>query len=222
MSISENIYLIRKRIPSGVKLVAVSKFHGETAVREAYDAGQRVFGESRMQEIDQKRNLLPADIEWHFIGHLQTNKVKAIVPYIHTIHSVDSRKLLLEIEKQASDIRKQVCCLLEIHIAEEDSKYGFSSDSCLQLLNSEQCKELKFAYIGGVMGMATNTEDKNVIREEFRRLKQFFDEIKTEYYPQDDRFSEISMGMSDDYTIAVEEGSTLIRVGSSIFGHREY
>lgn len=222
MSILENIYLIKKKIPSRVKLVAVSKFHGETAVREAYDAGQCMFGESRVQEMEQKRNLLPADIEWHFIGHLQTNKVKAIVPYIHTIHSVDSWKLLQEIEKQASNAQKQVCCLLEIHIAQENSKYGFSFDSCRQLLNSKQCKELKFAYIGGVMGMATNTEDQDVIREEFRRLKKFFDEIKAEYYPQDNRFSEISMGMSDDYIIAVEEGSTLIRVGSSIFGHREY
>lgn len=222
MSISENIYSIKKSIPSGVKLVAVSKFHDEVAIHEAYDAGQRIFGESRMQELSKKQSILPTDLEWHFIGHLQTNKVKAIVPYVHTIHSVDSPKLLLEIEKQASNIQKQVCCLLEIHIAKEDSKYGFSFDTCRQLLDSQQSKELKFAYIGGVMGMATNTEDENIIREEFKHLRCFFNEIKTNYYPFDSRFSEISMGMSDDYMIAVEEGSTMIRVGSSIFGHREY
>lgn len=222
MSISDNIYTVKKRIPSGVKLVAVSKFHGEAAVKEAYDAGQRVFGESRMQEIDQKHSSLPADIEWHFIGHLQTNKVKIIVPYIHTIHSVDSLKLLQEIEKQASNIKKQICCLLEIHIAQEESKYGFSFDNCRQLLDSGQCQKLKFAYIGGIMGMATNTEEKSVIKQEFKNLKLFFDELKSEYFPLDNRFSEISMGMSDDYMIAVEEGSTMIRVGSSIFGHREY
>lgn len=222
MSISNNIDLIKNRIPLGVKLVAVSKFHGEKAVKEAYDTGQRVFGESRMQEIDQKRNLLPADIEWHFIGHLQTNKVKAIIPYIHTIHSVDSSKLLREIEKQAANMQKPICCLLEIHIAQEESKYGFSFDSCRQLLASAQCKDLKYAYIGGVMGMATNTEDENIVRKEFKSLKLFFDELKNEFYSLDDRFSEISMGMSDDYMIAIEEGSTMIRVGSSIFGDREY
>ncbi len=222
MSISNNIDFIKNKIPSGVKLVAVSKFHGEEAVKEAYDAGQRVFGESRMQEIDQKRNLLPADIEWHFIGHLQTNKVRAIIPYIHTIHSVDSWKLLQEIEKQASGIQKQICCLLEIHIAQEESKYGFSFDSCRQLLASSECKNLKHAYIGGVMGMATNTEDENIVRKEFKKLKSFFDELKNEFYPFDNRFAEISMGMSDDYMIAIEEGSTMVRIGSSIFGHREY
>lgn len=222
MSISNNINLIKNRIPSGVKLIAVSKFHAEESVKEAYDAGQRAFGESRMQEIDRKQSLLPADIEWHFIGHLQTNKVKAIIPYIHTIHSVDSWKLLQEIEKQAAGIQKQVCCLLEIHIAQEESKYGFSFDSCRQLLSSAECKGLRHAYIGGVMGMATNTDDENIVRKEFKKLKSFFDELKNEFYPLDNRFAEISMGMSDDYMIAIGEGSTMIRVGSSIFGHREY
>lgn len=222
MSISENIYSIKRKLPVGVKLVAVSKFHSEQTVKEAYDAGQRIFGESRMQEIDQKHILLPQDIEWHFIGHLQTNKVKAIIPYVHTIHSVDSWKLLKEIEKQASNMQQHVCCLLEIHIAQEEAKYGFSFDNCRDLLSAGEWRELKYAYIGGIMGMATNTDDNDIIRKEFRRLKSFFDEIKNEYFPDDDRFSEISMGMSDDYMIAIEEGSTMIRVGSSIFGHREY
>lgn len=222
MSISENIYSIKRKLPVGVKLVAVSKFHSDRTVKEAYDAGQRIFGESRMQEIDQKHILLPQDIEWHFIGHLQTNKVKAIIPYVHTIHSVDSWKLLKEIEKQASNMQQRVRCLLEIHIAQEEAKYGFSFDSCRDLLSAGEWRELKYAYIGGIMGMATNTDDNDIIRKEFRRLKSFFDEIKNEYFPDDDRFSEISMGMSDDYVIAIEEGSTMIRVGSSIFGHREY
>lgn len=220
MSISENIYSIKKKLPSGVKLVAVSKFHSEAVVGEAYDAGQRIFGESRMQEINQKHALLPPDIEWHFIGHLQTNKVKAIIPYIHTIHSVDSWKLLQEIDKQAFNIQKQICCLLEIHIAQEDAKYGFTYDDCRDLLSAGEWKNLKCAYIGGMMGMATNTDDNDLIRKEFRSLKLFFDEIKNEYFTGDVRFSEISMGMSDDYMIAMEEGSTIIRVGSSIFGHR--
>jgi len=222
MSISDNIHSIKKNIPLGVKLVAVSKFHSADAVNEAYNAGQRLFGESRMQEINQKHTLLPQDIEWHFIGHLQTNKVKSIIPYIHTIHSVDSWKLLQEIDKQASVIQKPICCLLEVHIAQEDAKYGFSYDDCIQLMNANLWKDLRYAYIGGVMGMATNTDDTGRIRSEFRDLKNFYNKIKADYFPNDDRFIEISMGMSDDYMIAVEEGSTMIRVGSSIFGHREY
>jgi pyridoxal phosphate enzyme (YggS family) len=221
MSISGHIYTIKKKIPSDVKLVAVSKFHGVDAIREAYGAGQRIFGESRMQEINRKQALLPVDIEWHFIGHLQTNKVKTIIPYIHTIHSVDSWKLLQEIEKQASANQKQVCCLLEIHIAQEEAKYGFSYDDCRQLLATCKWKEFKYAYIGGLMGMATNTGNNDLIRSEFKNLKQFFQEIKTSHFTDDNRFSEISMGMSDDYMAAIEEGSTMIRVGSSIFGRRE-
>ncbi|MDR1884119.1 MAG: YggS family pyridoxal phosphate-dependent enzyme [Prevotella sp.] len=222
MGISENIHAIKSRIPANVKLVAVSKFHSADAIRTAYNAGQYIFGESRMQEICQKHPLLPQDIEWHFIGHLQTNKVKPVIPCTHTIHSVDSGKLLSEIEKHAARIEKRIRCLLEIHIAQEDAKYGFSFDECRKFLSENQWKKCKFAYIGGVMGMASNIEDESQIRKEFKRLKLFFDELKNDRFPEDDRFSEISMGMSGDYMIAVEEGSTMIRVGSSVFGDREY
>lgn len=222
MAISDNIQTIRQNIPDGVKLVAVSKYHGIEAIREAYNEKQRIFGESRMQEISQKHSLLPDDIEWHFIGHLQTNKVKAIIPYTHTIHSVDSWKLLSEIEKQASAINKRVCCLLEIHIAKEDSKYGFTFDSCRKFLSELSWQECKWAYIGGLMGMASNIEDENQIRNEFKSLKTFFDELKDKYFATDKNFCEISMGMSDDYNIAIEEGSTMVRIGSSIFGPHEY
>lgn len=222
MNISDNLHNIKDNLPGTVKLVAVSKFHPIEAIREAYDAGQRIFGESRMQEIDQKQNQLPKDIQWHFIGHLQTNKVKAIIPYTHTIHSVDSWKLLQEIEKQAANIKKHICCFLEIRIAQEDSKYGLSFNDCRQLLDEGLYKHLKYAYIGGVMGMATFTEDFQQVRKEFRSLKLFFEELKDEYFKDNELFTEVSMGMSDDYTIAVEEGSTMIRIGSSIFGQREY
>ncbi|NDV79633.1 YggS family pyridoxal phosphate-dependent enzyme [Dysgonomonas sp. 511] len=222
MNVADNIQQITDTIPEGVKLVAVSKFHPAGVVQQAYDAGQRIFGESRMQEIDKKHTELPGDIEWHFIGHLQTNKVKFILPYTHTIHSIDSWKLLAEIEKQASAINKPVCCLLEIHIAAEDAKYGLTFDECRKFLAEGLWKDCKFAYIGGLMGMATYTEDEDQIRKEFRSLKQFFDEVKSGFFSEYDNFSELSMGMSGDYKIAIEEGSTMIRVGSSIFGEREY
>lgn len=222
MNISDKIHEIKNSLPEKVNLIAVSKFHGVEAIREAYDAGQRIFGESRMQEINQKKNLLPQDIRWHFIGHLQSNKVKAIIPYIHTIQSIDSWKLLSEVEKYAAIAGKRVCCLLEIHIAQEDAKYGFSYNACRQFLSEGLWKDCKYAYIGGIMGMATNSDDDELIRKEFRNLKLFFDEIKDKYFSGNEDFKEISMGMSDDYKIAVEEGSTMIRVGSSIFGNREY
>lgn len=222
MSVTDNIRIIKEKLPDNVKLIAVSKFHGKEAIEEAYNTGQRIFGESRMQELDQKHAILPQDIEWHFIGHLQTNKVKTIVPYVHTIQSMDSLKLLLEIEKQALAIQKQVFCLLEIHIAEEDAKYGFSFDSCREFLEQGQWKELRYTKIAGLMGMATFTDNKEQIRSEFRNLKTFFDEIKSTYFATDPDFCELSMGMSDDFEIAIEEGSTMVRVGSSIFGNREY
>lgn len=222
MSISDNLHIIKNNLPDRVKLIAVSKFHPVEAIQTAYNAGQRFFGESRMQEIDLKHSQLPKDIQWHFIGHLQTNKVKAIVPYTHTIHSVDSWKLLQEIEKQAANIGKQICCLLEIHIAKEDAKYGLSFDECRKFLQDGLHQNLEYAYIGGIMGMATFTDDENQIRKEFKSLKSFYDELKKDYFSENNLFSEISMGMSDDYKIAVEEGSTMVRVGSSIFGQREY
>lgn len=222
MSIADNLKSILKDLPHEVKLVAVSKYHPYEAIQEAFNAGQRIFGESRMQELDKKHTMLPQDIEWHFIGHLQTNKVKTIIPYIHTIHSVDSWKLLSEIEKQASLVQKPVCCLLEIHIAQDDAKYGFSYEDCRQFLADNNWEKCKFAYLGGVMGMATYTDDTNQIRKEFKDLRLFFDELKNSYFANDNRFTEISMGMSGDYRIAIEEGSTIVRIGSSIFGEREY
>lgn len=220
MSIVSRIEDIRRTIPDSVKLVAVSKFHPSEAIEEAYGTGQRIFGESRMQELESKKDILPHDIEWHFIGHLQTNKIKYIIPYVHTIHSVDSWKLLSEIDKHAARLNVEVNCLLEIHVAEEDSKFGFDLDGCRKFLEIGEWRELKNAKIAGIMGMATNTDDNNQIRSEFALLKSFFDEIKADYFKDIESFKEISMGMSHDYQIAIEEGSTMVRVGSSIFGDR--
>ncbi|NDW08083.1 YggS family pyridoxal phosphate-dependent enzyme [Dysgonomonas sp. 520] len=222
MSIASNLTEIRSTIPDHVKLIAVSKFHPCEAILEAYNAGQRIFGESRQQEVEQKQNLLPSDIQWHFIGHLQTNKVKAILPYTHTIHSVDSWKLISEIEKNAAKIGKTINCLLEIHIADEESKLGFDFDECEKMLDQNNWQSLKYARIAGVMGMATYTDDEKKVREEFKALRSFFDCLKQDYFKDFDYFSEISMGMSHDYRIAIEEGSTMVRIGTSIFGEREY
>ncbi|MEN9917663.1 MAG: hypothetical protein RL662_99 [Bacteroidota bacterium] len=222
MSIASNLNKIKFELPSHVKLVAVSKFHLKESVLCAYNTGQRVFGESRVQELNSKQEELPKDIEWHLIGHLQTNKVKNIVPYIHTIQSVDSWGLLLEINKHASKVDRCINCLLEIHIAQEDSKYGFTFDQCRQMLEVEDWESLQHICITGVMGMASYSDDQSLIREEFRSLNLFFKELKNKYFGNNDRFSEMSMGMSHDYPIAIEEGSTIIRVGTSIFGEREY
>lgn len=222
MNIKEIINEIKSELPQSTRLVAVSKFHPAEAISEAYDGGQRIFGESKVQELEEKYKVLPKDIEWHFIGHLQTNKVKYIAPYISMIHAVDSYKLLCEINKQAQKANRVIKCLLEIHIAKEESKYGFSFDSCRQMLESEDWKGLENVSVCGVMGMATFTDDDAEIRNEFKSLHAFFTELKNSYFSNDDNFREISMGMSDDYPIAVEEGSTMIRVGSKIFGVRNY
>jgi len=220
MSIASNLEKIKSTLPDRVKLVAVSKFHPKEDIEQAYNAGHKIFGESKVQEINAKQPVLPKDIEWHFIGHLQTNKVKYIAPYIHTIHSVDSWKLLTEIEKQANIANHTINCLLEIHIASEDSKYGLCFDECRRLLEENDWKSLKHIRIAGVMGMATYTDDTDQVRNEFRQLKSFFEELKTNIFEENDYFSEISMGMSQDYMISVEEGSTMVRIGSSIFGER--
>lgn len=222
MSITDNLKAVKSNLPQQVRLVAVSKFHSSEKIKELYDAGQRIFGESRVQEIDQKHNSLPTDIEWHFIGHLQRNKVKDLIPYIHTIHSVDSKRLFDEIDKQSTLKKKKICCLLQIHIAQEDNKYGFSFDECRQFLDTERWKSFEYAYIGGVMGMATFTDDMEQVRSEFKQLKAFFDELKKTYFVNDYRFKDISMGMSGDYQIAIEEGSTMIRLGTTLFGERKY
>lgn len=220
--ITSNLLKIKNSLPENVELVAVSKFHPAEAILEAYQAGQRVFGESRQQEIEEKHKNLPKDIQWHFIGHLQTNKVKSILPYIHTIESVDSIKLLTEIEKQAFALSKPVNCLLEIHIAKEPQKYGFTIEECTDFFLSEKWNEFRFVNIIGVMGMATLTADENLIRSEFQMLKKYYSQLKSSFFTDSMSFKHISMGMSNDFKIAIEEGSTMVRIGTSIFGEREY
>lgn len=222
MDIQANLKEVLDQLPEGVRLVAVSKFHPNEAIEEAYKVGQRIFGESREQELSTKYKTLPKDIEWHFIGHLQTNKVKYIAPYIAMIHAVDSYKLLAEIDKQAAKYNRVIPCLLEIHIAQEESKYGFTFDTCRQMLEEGGWKQLKHVCIAGVMGMGTNTDDEKEVEKEFRSLADFFKSLKQDYFSQTDSFKEISMGMSHDYQIAIKCGTTLVRVGSKIFGERIY
>ena len=220
--IQEEIKRINAELPSTVRLVAVSKYHPVEALQEAYEAGQRIFGESKVQEMTQKYEVLPKDIEWHFIGHLQTNKIKYMAPYVSLIHGVDSYKLLVEINKQAIKAGRIIPCLLQIHIAQEETKFGFSTDECREMLQEGNWKLLENIQISGVMGMATNTEDEEEIIKEFDTLACFFHEIKNIYFQDSPSFKEISMGMSDDYPLAIEKGSTLIRIGSKIFGERHY
>lgn len=222
MDIQANLKEVLTSLPAQVKLVAVSKFHPNESIEQAYRAGQRIFGESKVQELTGKYETLPKDIEWHFIGHLQTNKVKYIAPYIAMIHAVDSYKLLAEINKQAAKNGRVIPCLLEIHIAQEESKYGFTFQECREMLEAGEWKNLTHICIAGLMGMATFTEDETEIKREFDSLKQFFNEIKQNYFADRDTFREISMGMSHDYPLAIEAGSTLVRVGSKIFGERIY
>ncbi len=220
--IKGNIKRISDELPCGVKLVAVSKFHPVEALREAYAAGQRIFGESRAQEIQVKHSAMSADVEWHFIGHLQTNKVRALVPYVTLFHSVDSAKLLSCINDEAKRIGRVVDVLLQLHVAKEETKFGMTPDECVELVESGTVAELRNVRVCGVMGMATNTDDEEEVRKEFKSIKSTFDVLKSRCFVGLDYFSEISMGMSDDYHIAIEEGSTLVRIGTSIFGQREY
>lgn len=222
MSLSANLQLIRKQLPEEVKLVCVSKFHSHDTIMEAYQEGERIFGESRVQELVEKYEHLPKDIQWHFIGHLQRNKVKFLVPFVELIHGVDSFELLLEINKQAALINRKVNCLLQVHIAMEDTKFGFSPEELIVLFASGTLNSLEHISIHGLMGMATFTDNKEQVRDEFRGLKTLFDTIKSEYASNNPGFSEISMGMSDDFQLAIQEGSTIVRIGSSIFGQREY
>lgn len=218
--IKENLEQIRDHLPENVTLVAVSKTKPIELLQEAYDFGQRIFGENRVYELVEKSAKLPKDIEWHMIGHLQSKKVKSIGPFIHTIHSVDSFKLLKEINKQAAKHERSIRCLLQFHIAEEETKYGYDLAEIRDMLNSSEFQDLQHVEITGVMGMATFTSDQRQIREEFRRLKTIFDSVKAEFFSETPDFKEISMGMSGDYEIAISEGSTMVRVGSSIFGAR--
>lgn len=221
-SIKENLQQIKASLPENVCLVAVSKLHPVEELTEAYNAGQRVFGENKVQELLPKQAVMPNDIEWHLIGHLQTNKVKNIVPFVSLIHGVDSFKLLKEIDKQAQKADRIVDCLLQIHIAQEESKFGFSEEEVRDMLSDSEYQGLSNIRIRGLMGMASFTENEAQVRKEFKGLKQLFDTIKRSYFTDNANFNILSMGMSGDYKIAIEEGSTMVRIGSSIFGERNY
>ena len=220
--IGKRIEAIRAALPQGVTLIAVSKYHPAEAIEAAYAAGQRDFGESKAQDLVVKQQQLPKDINWHFIGHLQSNKIKYIAPFIHLIHSIDSLRLLQEVNKQGAKVGRRIPCLLQIHIAREETKFGFSPDECRDMLRQERWKDLQHIRICGVMGMATNTDNEADIDQEFQTLAALFQEIKEIHFTQDPYFTEVSMGMSNDYPIAVKNGSTLVRVGSRIFGERIY
>ena len=220
--IKENLTKIKATVPEGVTLVAVSKTKPVSDVQEAYEAGQRIFGENHALEMRDKHDVLPHDIQWHFIGHLQTNKIKYIIPFVTLIHSIDSANLLEAVNKEAKKHERVVDCLLQFHIAQEETKFGLDLDEARQLLESETFKAMQNVRICGVMGMATFTDDMEQVRKEFKHLKDIFNILKKDYFEDQEQFREISMGMSDDYPIAIEEGATLVRVGSKIFGARNY
>ena len=223
--IAEEIHRITSALPQGVRLVAVSKYHPSETIREAYAAGQRLFGESHAQELQAKHAELNdlAGLEWHFIGHLQTNKVKYSAPYVHLIHAVDSPRLLAEINKQAQKVGRVIPCLLQLHVAEEETKFGFTPEEARAFLETEAWKELTGVQLAGVMAMGTNTDDTARIRSDFHRARNFFEQTRRDFFSaQPEAFNELSMGMTDDWHIAVDEGSTLIRIGTQIFGERQY
>jgi len=222
MSIAENIDQVKANLPVQVQLVAVSKTKPAALLMEAYAHGQRAFGENKVQELVGKFEELPEDIEWHFIGHMQTNKVKYIAPFVHLIHGVDSFKLLKTINNEAKKVNRIIPCLLQFHIAEEETKFGFSVAEVTEMIQSEEFHQQKNIQISGVMGMATYTDDETQIHKEFACLKAYFDRLKSGYFADQPEFKEISMGMSGDYLIAIEEGSTMVRIGSTIFGERSY
>ena len=220
MSVGENLDALTKHLPAGCTLVAVSKTQPVEKIREAFDWGQRVFGENRAQEMARKRDQLPGEIQWHMIGHLQTNKVKYIAPFVHLIQSVDSARLLEEIDRQAGKVNRTLACLLQVHIAEEETKFGFSVEEVTALIGSDGWKSLRNVQVVGLMGMATLTDDTERVRREFRSLRALFERLRTRELPSSVRMRELSMGMSGDYATALEEGSTMVRVGTAIFGQR--
>ena len=222
MMIAENLNRVKAQLLSHTELVAVSKYHPVEELQEAYDAGQRVFGESHVQELVAKHEVLPQDIRWHFIGHLQTNKAKYIVPFVSLIHSADSVKLLKEINKQGQKAEKVVDVLLQLHVAEEETKFGFAPNEVVEMLEGGEWREWKNVRIVGVMAMATNTDNEKQIADEFERVRLLFGQLKERFFAENGAFKEISMGMSGDYLIAQEHGSTIVRVGSMIFGERDY
>ncbi len=218
--IKENLEKIRATVPEGVTLVAVSKTKPVSDVQEAYDAGQRIFGENHALEMRDKHEALPTDIQWHFIGHLQTNKIKYIIPFVTLIHSIDTANLLEAVNKEAQKHHRVVDCLLQFHIAQEETKFGLDLEEARELLESDAFRQMEHVRLCGVMGMATFTDDMEEVRKEFRHLKSIFNTLKNDYFAGQAQFKEISMGMSDDYPIAIEEGATMVRVGSKIFGIR--
>ena len=220
--IKENLNIVRATVPSDVTLIAVSKTKPVSDLQEAYDAGQRIFVENKALEIRDKHQALPDDIQWHFIGHLQTNKIKYIAPFVTLIHAIDSLSLLEAVNKEAAKNNRVINCLLQFHIAQEETKFGLDMEEARAMLESESYKNLNNINICGVMGMATFTDDAAQVRDEFKSLKNIFETLKENYFKGNDSFKEISMGMSDDYPIAIEEGATMVRVGSKIFGARNY
>ncbi len=222
MNIAENLKAIKNSLPQNVTLVAVSKTKPNSDIMEAYNAGQRIFGENKVQDLSKKYEDLPKDIEWHFIGHLQTNKIKYISSFVSLIHGVDSKKLLFAINKEGKKVDRKIKCLLQFHIAEESTKFGMTIEEVTQIFNEISVSNIENIEICGVMGMATNTEDRDQVAKEFKHLHSIFSQLKKEFFPNQDSFSIISMGMSGDYKIAIEQGSTMVRVGSSIFGVRNY
>lgn len=217
MSISGNISSVKKQIPADIELIVVSKTRTTEEIIEAYNTGHRTFGENKALELTEKHIKLPKDISWHFIGHLQTNKVKYIAPFINLIHSIDSIKLLSEVNKEAKKNDRVINCLLEFFIASEETKFGLDLDEAKQILNSSEFSLMKNICITGVMGMASFTDDMSLVRKEFKNLKKYFDIIKAEYFAKNNDFKEISMGMTNDYPVAIEEGSTMVRIGTAIF-----
>lgn len=222
MIIKQNLEEILKTVVKGCTLIAVSKTHAAEKVLEAYQCGQRVFGENKVQEMTAKYEALPKDIQWHLIGHLQSNKVKYIAPFVHLIHSIDSLKLLQEVDKQARKVNRVIDCLLQIHVAQEETKFGFSESEVEALLRDPALSDLQGIRVVGIMGMASFTENMDQVRAEFKILKKLFDKLKSSPLPENVVMKELSMGMSGDYKIAMEEGSTMVRVGSAIFGQRNY
>ncbi len=221
MSIATNIETLQSELkPIGITLVAVSKTKSHEEIMEAYERGQRIFGENMVQELIEKQEALPKDIQWHLIGHLQTNKVKYIVPFVALIQSVDSLKVLKEIDKQAQKHNRVIDCLLQVHIAEEESKFGFDHAELIELLRGDEYIQLQHIRVRGLMGIATNTENEKVIKEEFYELKMLFDGIKASFFRKEAYFDILSMGMSSDYKLAIEKGSNMVRLGSTIFGKR--
>ncbi len=222
MTVQSNLQAIKSELPSHVKLVAISKTHPVEIIMEAYNVGQRVFGENKVQEMVSKHELMPKDIEWHLVGHLQTNKVKYIAPFVSLIHSVDSLKLLSVINKEAEKQGRVIDCLLQMYIASEETKFGLSVDELEDILKSTEYSAMKNVRVVGLMGMASFTDDMAVVKREFQGLSTTFKQVKTKFFNDNPWFKELSMGMSSDYKIAIEGGSTMVRVGSSIFGHRNY